>query len=93
MPDTPSRQATASTVAADVQTQPSRKDCCMQVYHQDRTVLTVVFDRRVPEQREALDYFRGAFAETADLEALNQDVYALHIRPGAVRNASVTGAT
>lgn len=57
----------------------------MQVYHHPRTDLKVIFDRRIPEQREALDYFRSAFAEAADIEAVSEHVYALHIKPGVVR--------
>lgn len=78
-------QATGGTVATRMQTQPSRKDYCMEVYTTPDRELTVAFDRRLPEQREALDYFRTAFAETADIEAVSEHVYALHIRPGAVR--------
>ncbi len=63
----------------------------MEVYHEAPTDLTVAFDRRVPEQREALDYFRAAFAETADIEAVSEHVYALHIKPGLVRRRKGAG--
>lgn len=57
----------------------------MEVYHDPKTVLTVVFDLRQPEQAEALHDFRSAFGEAADLEALSEFVFALHISPGSVR--------
>jgi hypothetical protein len=47
--------------------------------------MTVLFDLRHPEQREALDFFRSAFAESAALEAVSADLFVLHIWPGVVR--------
>ncbi len=47
----------------------------------------MIFDRQIPEEAEALDYFRAAFGETAGLEAVNEFVFALHIRPYLVRKA------
>lgn len=58
----------------------------MQSYHDPRTEpMTVLFDLRHPEQREALDFFRSAFAESAALEAVSADLFVLHISPGLVR--------
>ncbi len=47
--------------------------------------LSVAFDVRVPEQAEALHIFRAAFAGQTDIEAVNADVFVLHIRPGICR--------
>jgi hypothetical protein len=59
----------------------------MPVYTTPDRELTVIFDRQIPEEAEALDYFRAAFGETAGLEAVNEFVFALHIRPYLVRKA------
>lgn len=57
----------------------------MRLYTDGETKLTVAFDRRVPEQAEALGYFRTAFAECAVLEAVSAELFVLHISPGVVR--------
>ena len=57
----------------------------MPLYNGGETILTIAFDLRQPEQREALNDFRNAFGETADLEAVNEFVFCLHIKPGLVR--------
>jgi hypothetical protein len=36
-----------------------------------------------PEQAEALHSFRAAFGAATDLEAVTQDLFALHVYPGA----------
>lgn len=48
----------------------------------DRTSLVLLFDTRDPEQVEAIHYWRAAFGAATDLEAVTEDLYALHIRPG-----------
>lgn len=45
--------------------------------------LTLLFDTRNPEEVEALHYWRAAFGPVTDIEAVNEDVFALHISPGA----------
>ncbi len=62
----------------------------MPLYTGGETELTVIFDRRQPEEAEALDYFRAAFAETAEIEAVSEHIYALHIKPGLVRQRKDT---
>ncbi len=59
----------------------------MPLYNGGETILTIAFDLRQPEQREALNDFRNAFGETADLESISEFVFALHIRPYLVRKA------
>jgi len=44
--------------------------------------LTLLFDVRNHEEVEALHYWRGAFGPATEIEAVNEDVFALHIRPG-----------
>jgi hypothetical protein len=53
----------------------------LEVYHEDRS-LTLLFDTRNPEEVEALHYWRSAFGPVTEIEALNQEMFALHIRPG-----------
>lgn len=48
----------------------------------DGTSLVLLFDVRDAEQREALHYWRAAFAAATDLEAVDENVFALSIRPG-----------
>lgn len=48
----------------------------------DGTRLVLLFDMRDTEQLEALNYWRAAFAAATDLEAVNENVFALSIRPG-----------
>lgn len=48
----------------------------------DRTSLVLLFDVRNPEQIEVLHYWRAAFAAATDLEAVDENIFALHIRPG-----------
>jgi hypothetical protein len=55
------RQASATTLATRKQTPDlEERNPLAQVYIERPMNLTVVFDRRVPEQREARHYFRGA---------------------------------
>jgi len=44
--------------------------------------LTLLFDTRDDEQVEALNYWRAAFGPVTEIEAVNEDVFALHIHPG-----------
>ncbi len=53
----------------------------MQSYHQP-THLSIVFDVRHAEQAEALHHWRAAFGPASDIEAVSEDVFALHIWPG-----------
>jgi hypothetical protein len=48
----------------------------------DNTRLVLLFDVRDPEQLEALHYWRAAFAAATDLEAVDENIFVLHIRPG-----------
>lgn len=48
----------------------------------ERTELVLLFRVDVVEQAEALHNYRAAFAGAADIEALDETTYALHIRPG-----------
>jgi len=50
-------------------------------YHAERC-LTLHFCVDEPEQAEALHDFRAAFGKQSDIEAVNEDLYALHIWPG-----------
>jgi hypothetical protein len=52
-----------------------------QEYHDERC-LTLLFDTDEPEQVATLHSFRAAFGAATDIEAVNESVYALHIRPG-----------
>jgi hypothetical protein len=45
--------------------------------------LTLLFDTRNPEEVEALHFWRSAFGPVTDIEAIDEDVFALHIHPGA----------
>lgn len=48
--------------------------------------LTLIFDVSIPEQLEAIHYWRAAFAEAAEIEPVVEDkIWALHISPGGVR--------
>ncbi len=62
----------------------------MPLYNGGETILTIAFDLRQPEQREALNDFRNAFGETADLESISEFVFCLHIKPGLVRQRKDT---
>ena len=44
--------------------------------------LTLVFRVDVDEEREALHAFRDAFAGSTDIEAISEDLFAVHISPG-----------
>ena len=44
--------------------------------------LTLVFRVDVPEEREALHAFRDSFAGATDIEAITEDLFAVHISPG-----------
>ncbi len=44
--------------------------------------LLLVFRVDEPEQAEALHTFRAAFGGATEIEAVTQDLFALHIRPG-----------
>lgn len=48
----------------------------------ERTGLVLVFRTDEPEQAEALHNFRAAFGAATEIEALDENTYALHIRPG-----------
>jgi hypothetical protein len=54
----------------------------LEVYHEDRS-LTLLFDTRNPEEAEALHYWRSAFGPITEIEAVNEDIFALHLKPGA----------
>ncbi len=47
--------------------------------------LTLLFRVDVPEEREALHAFRDAFAGATDIEAISEDLFAVHISPGVCR--------
>jgi len=42
----------------------------------------LLFNLKNPEEVEALHYWRAAFGPVTDVEPVNEDVLALHIRPG-----------
>jgi hypothetical protein len=44
--------------------------------------LVLLFQIDAPEQAEALHTFRAAFAAATDIEAVTEDLFALHIEPG-----------
>ncbi len=44
--------------------------------------LTLLLDTRDNEQVVALHYWRAAFGPVTEIEAVNEDVFALHIHPG-----------
>jgi hypothetical protein len=44
--------------------------------------LVLLFRIDVPEQAEALHRFRAAFGTPTDIEAVTEDLFALHIEPG-----------
>lgn len=48
----------------------------------DEPRLTLPFKVDKPEQVEALHTFRAAFGGATDLEALDENTFVLHIRPG-----------
>jgi hypothetical protein len=50
-------------------------------YHAEHC-LTLLFCVGEPEQAEALHNFRAAFGNQSDIEAVNENLYALHICPG-----------
>ena len=50
-------------------------------YHSEGC-LTLLFRLDEPEQAEALRGFRSAFGKQTDIEAVNENLYALHIWPG-----------
>jgi hypothetical protein len=43
--------------------------------------LTLSFGTRNPEEVEGLHHWRAAFGPVTEIEAVNEDVFALHIRP------------
>lgn len=49
---------------------------------QGRTSLMLVFRTDIPEECEALHVFRDAFAGATDIEAIAENLFALHIYPG-----------
>ncbi len=59
----------------------SQKGPSLEVYHEDRS-LTLLFDTRNPEEVESLHHWRASFGPVTDLEAVNEFMFALHIRPG-----------
>ena len=48
----------------------------------EHTGLVLVFRVDVAEEAEALHTFRAAFGAATEIEAVTQDLFALHIRPG-----------
>ena len=48
----------------------------------ERTELVLLFRVDEPEQAEALHSYRAAFGAAADLEALDERTYVLHVFPG-----------
>lgn len=48
----------------------------------DEPRLTLLFRVDEPEQVEAPLTFRGAFGAATDMEALDENTFVLHIRPG-----------
>ncbi len=52
---------------------------------QERTELVLIFDIRLCEEAEALHYWRAAFAGASDVEAVDENLYALRLRPGVCR--------
>lgn len=50
--------------------------------HFENAQLTLLFDKRKPEEVEAMHHWRASFGPVTEIEAVNKDVFALHIRPG-----------
>lgn len=48
----------------------------------EHTGLTILFRLDIPEQAEALHGFRAAFAAESDLEPVDENLFALHVKPG-----------
>jgi hypothetical protein len=48
----------------------------------ERAEIVLLFRTDVAEEAEALHAFRAAFGAATDIEAVTQDLFALHIRPG-----------
>ncbi len=48
----------------------------------ERTEIVLLFRVDVAEEAEALHAFRAAFGAATDLEAVTQDLFALHVYPG-----------
>jgi hypothetical protein len=48
----------------------------------DEPQLTLLFRVDEPEQAEALHTFRASFGAATDIEALDENTFVLHIRPG-----------
>lgn len=44
--------------------------------------LTLLFDVRNHEEVEALHYWRSAFGPASEIEAVNENLFALHLFPG-----------
>lgn len=57
-------------------------------YPGSRVEVWTVFDVRIPGAAERLHRERAAWAEDADLEALDPDHFVLVVRPGAARRAA-----
>ena len=45
--------------------------------------ISVLFDVRDPREHETLRKLQGVFQQRGRLEAVTEDLFALHIRPGA----------
>lgn len=53
--------------------------------HSKERDLVLLFDVRLPAEAAALHYWRAAFGGASDVEAVDENLYALHIRPGVCR--------
>jgi hypothetical protein len=58
----------------------------------EHTRLLLLFRIDEPEQAEALYAFRAAFGAATDIEAVTEDLFALHITPGVRAFAGESGA-
>jgi hypothetical protein len=50
-----------------------------------KAIISVLFDTSDPEQCEPLHRLRALLQGDSDIEALNEDLFVLHILPGGVK--------
>jgi hypothetical protein len=58
----------------------------------EHTGLLLLFRIDKPEQAEAMHAFRAAFGAATDIEAITEDLFALHITPGVCACGGESGA-
>jgi hypothetical protein len=63
-------------------TNPQPKESLLILPSPERSEIVLLFRTDVAEEAEALHTFRAAFGAATEIEAVTQDLFALHVYPG-----------